>query len=524
MSSFGFNWDDCMDIPTDLNSDLSSISEPRWLRKQRERQTQQTNAIKVNNNIANIPVQQPSTDASCCDRFIPNRRSQDMGVSRFNLTNGSETMCDDAEDAEIRPQGVPHDENNLYQSSLEQRMFDGTKIKESKILALTEKAPAPPKDWQNDLRVLYTHNKSVGGLSQTQQQRKVVARHISQTASRILDAPGLVEDYYLNLLDWSSRNILAVALSETIYLWNAESGSIQKLMSCQQQNENQPDNYITSLSWTADGNNIAIGNNYNEVQIWDVNRCKQVRTMRGHIARPSSLSWNQYLLSSGGKDGRIINHDVRIAQHVLTTLSGHGDFEVCGLKWSLDGTQLASGGNDNILNLWSKETCVGASLQQPKFQIRDHTAAVKALAWCPWQSNLLASGGGTSDRRIMFWNTQTGNMLNCIDTKSQVCSIVWSKHDRELVSSHGFSQNQLCVWKYPSLAKITELTGHTSRVLHLAQSPDGATVVSAAGDETLRFWKVFSTPEPTGNGTGGVLGTGKKETGRGSMLGMRNIR
>ena len=25
-------------------------------------------------------------------------------------------------------------------------------------------------------------------------------------------------------------------------------------------------------------------------------------------------------------------------------------------------------------------------------------AAVKAIAWCPWQRNLLASGGGTADR------------------------------------------------------------------------------------------------------------------------------
>jgi len=29
-------------------------------------------------------------------------------------------------------------------------------------------------------------------------------------------------------------------------------------------------------------------------------------------------------------------------------------------------------------------------------------------------------------------------------------------------------------------------------VLHMAQSPDGTTVVSAAADETLRFWKCFS--------------------------------
>jgi len=44
------------------------------------------------------------------------------------------------------------------------------------------------------------------------------------------------------------------------------------------------------------------------------------------------------------------------------------------------------------------------------------------------------------------------------------------------------------------MAKVAELTGHTSRVLHLAQSPDGTTMVSAAADETLRFWRCFGEP------------------------------
>jgi hypothetical protein len=48
-----------------------------------------------------------------------------------------------------------------------------------------------------------------------------------------------------------------------------------------------------------------------------------------------------------------------------------------------------------------------------------HTAAVKALAWCPFQSNLLASGGGTADRCIKFWNAHTGALVNSIDTHSQ---------------------------------------------------------------------------------------------------------
>ena len=47
----------------------------------------------------------------------------------------------------------------------------------------------------------------------------------------------------------------------------------------------------------------------------------------------------------------------------------------------------------------------------------------------------------------------------------------------------------------PQLVKAAELTGHTARVLHMAASPDGQTIVSAAADETLRFWKILSGGE-----------------------------
>ena len=41
------------------------------------------------------------------------------------------------------------------------------------------------------------------------------------------------------------------------------------------------------------------------------------------------------------------------------------------------------------------------------------------------------------------------------------------------------------------MKKIATLKGHTHRVLYLAASPDGSTIVTGAGDETLRFWKIF---------------------------------
>lgn len=50
------------------------------------------------------------------------------------------------------------------------------------------------------------------------------------------------------------------------------------------------------------------------------------------------------------------------------------------------------------------------------------------------------------------------------------------------------------------MTQVASLTGHTYRVLYLAMSPDGQTVVTGAGDETLRFWKCFGKRERDGVG------------------------
>lgn len=51
-----------------------------------------------------------------------------------------------------------------------------------------------------------------------------IGRRIPTAPTRILDAPDLVDDYYLNLISWSKDNILAVALGQCVYLWNADTG------------------------------------------------------------------------------------------------------------------------------------------------------------------------------------------------------------------------------------------------------------------------------------------------------------
>jgi WD40 repeat protein len=57
-----------------------------------------------------------------------------------------------------------------------------------------------------------------------------------------------------------------------------------------------------------------------------------------------------------------------------------------------------------------------------------------AIAWAPHCHELLATGDGAADRCINFWNSFTGESVQCVNTGSQVCNLAWSKYLSEMVS------------------------------------------------------------------------------------------
>ena len=54
-------------------------------------------------------------------------------------------------------------------------------------------------------------------------------RKIPKVPFKVLDAPALADDFYLNLVDWSAGNVLAVGLGSCVYLWSATTSKVTKL-------------------------------------------------------------------------------------------------------------------------------------------------------------------------------------------------------------------------------------------------------------------------------------------------------
>ncbi|KAF2236505.1 WD40 repeat-like protein [Viridothelium virens] len=202
------------------------------------------------------------------------------------------------------------------------------------------------------------------------------------------------------------------------------------------------------------------------------------------------------------------------AMNLIARLAVH-DQQICGLAWSASGHLFATGGNDNTCCLFEIRKIL-ASHQAPHSQKTDgstdstpssplstyhhptssslpttppfgltptrrtlipghgavlalrpglqtHTfrlqAAIKALAFAPWSSSLLAAGGGSNDRCIHFFETRSGATLARIDCAAQVTGLLWATTRREICASFGFASCpehsvRLAVFRWPGCEQV----------------------------------------------------------------------
>lgn len=188
---------------------------------------------------------------SLSDRYIPNRSGMDFELNQKNSISDEnfDESIDASEHAKL-----------LLANSMDIAKGSSESTKGSRVLAFKNKAPAPVEGYQNSLKVLYS-------TQSTKRDILKPTRHIASAPIRILDAPDMLDDYYLNLLSWSPNNVLGVALSQCVYLWDASTGGIKELMNV----DSSPNDYISSLSFLPQGgNHLAIGTAENGVQLWDV--------------------------------------------------------------------------------------------------------------------------------------------------------------------------------------------------------------------------------------------------------------
>lgn len=162
--------------------------------------------------------------------------------------------------------------------------------------------------------------------------------------------------------------------------------------------------YISAVSFSPLGNLAAIGSDHGSVKIFDFEKSTTQVQASFEQDDLSTMIWkNEQSLVTGDAVGTIRFWDTR--SMVSRVITGQHQDRVCGIARSCDSFLLATGGNGARVNVWDER-----KLNKPLWLIEDHTSAVRAMAWCPWAPQILATGGGLDDGRIIFHNTDSGGL------------------------------------------------------------------------------------------------------------------
>ncbi|KAG5340043.1 hypothetical protein C0989_002979 [Termitomyces sp. Mn162] len=347
----------------------------------------------------------------------------------------------------------------------------------------------------------------------------------------VLDAPGMTRDPHATPITWSQDNHIAVACGINVYYQNLDTRAVFRLCKVDGPDTGE----LCHLEWGGhgDGRKLALGTSRGVMQVRDAGegqgKGRLIRMWRDtNFLGVGGLDWNQDLLAVGLEDGSISLFDARCPDKTRR-VPGHKG-KILGLKWNTEGSMLASSDDLGMVYIWDKRAgkeLLEEGTQGPKMR---HRAPVKALAWCPWKPDLLATGSIYPEGTIRVWSSSSSSALPTptltIPLNTAVLSLHWSPHCKELLSTHGSSfeplpptrgsvsaatpsrplkvlstplTNSITVHGYPSGRRLLNLTAaHMGPVTHSCLSPNGEDIFTVCSrDETLRKWHVWKKrPDP----------------------------
>jgi WD40 repeat protein len=202
------------------------------------------------------------------------------------------------------------------------------------------------------------------------------------------------------------------------------------------------------------------------------------RVLSGHSGpvHAVALSHDGTWLASGGDDEKVRVWD-RNTGTISAILTGHSGW-VHAVAVSPDGTWLASGGRDHTIRIWDRATEAAVAT------LTGHSSWVYTVAVSP-DGAWLASGG--RDRTVRIWDRATGALRFTLGGHAGAVYAVAISPDGTWLASAGLDRT-VRVWDRATGALTATLTGHTDAVQAVAISPDGTWLATGSRDHTVRIW------------------------------------
>ncbi len=311
-------------------------------------------------------------------------------------------------------------------------------------------------------------------------------RHVEPIA--FMDAPKLEDDFYRHSVDWQGEQV-AAALGTGVHLRNTSTHKVHTVV----KDADLP--LPITVQLVEAGRHVAIGRANGDVDLWDNHQSRQVRRMP--ISAMSTVVRQQTgnpLLYVSDHSGGLSALDLRVQDAKVWAIAGAHSKQVCGLSLSTDGQTVVTGADDDTVKVWDVRT------RKPKVIFDKHKAAIKAIAFCPWNPKVIATGGGTDDHTIRIWNSDTGQIISEQDAGTQITGLLWNKHYQQLISTHGHGENKIKVWqvslldgKLRSIGNIEGAASQDGRINDAVMSSSHWEFLTSCGnDEVIKIWDLWS--------------------------------
>lgn len=208
--------------------------------------------------------------------FNPKQYKDSKGIKEFNETYDLNKIQENEEKSE--EENINQENKLTYMNLLEHNLFgtnstqnysesifdeDGCIQKgriKSRILKFRPENVEIPNENEQLFENLYTSMNNLGISAKPDDN----FRKFNSKPYKTIEVPKILDDFYLNLLDWSTKNEVAVGLDNTLCIYITGKNKRYNLF-----NYTEKDKYISSLIWNQEGTDIAVGNSEGMVEIWD---------------------------------------------------------------------------------------------------------------------------------------------------------------------------------------------------------------------------------------------------------------
>ena len=286
-----------------------------------------------------------------------------------------------------------------------------------------------------------------------------------------------------------SQTIATASAGNTVRIWSAAS---RKLIHCFE-------GISSILAFSRNSEFIATGSTDSTCIIRqrlvprEVNSPAQARVRNGHTNRVNDLAFSgdKKLLASASRDGtvRLWSMDSLHMPALVNAIVLPSTESVYALAvtFSPDSTILVTGASNTSLYLHRSLRDKSSSLEDSTSLLGTHKDWLRTVAMTP-NGNILASGG--DDDVICLWSIQSGTKIDTLQGHtSDVRSVACSPDGQLLVS--GSNDRTVRLWFIPPHGGMLHIyEGHTGGVVSVAFSPDGEVIASASIDKTVRLWSV----------------------------------